>query len=175
MAARQELGCRTVFNILGPLANPAGARAQVLGVYHPDLIRPVAEVLRILGLSRAMVVHGSGLDEITTTGITNVCELNQRAVSTYTLDPAMFGISLATRSDLQGGDILENARIIREILNGERGAGRDIVLLNAGAAIYMGGQARDLHEGLILAAASIDTGSAHSILDSLVEATRSSA
>src|SRR5512137_138826 len=132
MAARQELGCRTIFNILGPLANPAGAQAQVLGVYHPDLTRPMAEVLRILGLSRAMVVHGSGLDEITTTGDTRVCELDKGSVSLYTLNPCSFGIAPASLSDLHGGNTQENARIIREILAGERGACRDIVLLNAG-------------------------------------------
>jgi anthranilate phosphoribosyltransferase len=175
MAARQELGCRTVFNILGPLANPAGAQAQVLGVYNPDLIRPVTEVLRILGISRAMVVHGTGLDEITTTGTTQVCELAKGAISSYTIEPSMFGIIPASLSDLRGGDVKENARIIHEILDGERGAGRDIVLLNAGAAIYTGGEARDLHEGLVIAAASIDTGSARSRLDALVEATRGAA
>lgn len=175
MAARQELGCRTVFNILGPLANPAGAQAQVLGVYAPDLTRPVAEVLRILGLSRAMVVHGSGLDEITTTGDTFVCELDKGTINTYTLNPGTFGIAPASLSDIRGGDPQENALIIREILAGERGAGRDIVLLNAGAAIYTGGQARDLHEGIERAASSIDSGNASARLDALVEATRSAA
>ena len=175
MAARQELGCRTVFNILGPLANPAGAQAQVLGVYHPGLTRPMAEVLRILGISRAMVVHGSGLDEITTTGETSVCELNKGSISAYILDPASFGIARASLPDLRGGDAQENARIIRDILAGERGAARDIVLLNAGAAIYTGGQARDLHEGIGRAASSIDSGNAGARLDALVEATRSAA
>jgi anthranilate phosphoribosyltransferase len=157
------------------LANPAGAQAQVLGVYSPELTRPIAEVLRILGLSRAMVVHGSGLDEITTTGATRVCELDKGIVSTYTLDPAMFGIASASLSDLRGGDIQENARIIRDILSGERGAGRDIVLLNAGAAIYTGGQAGDLHEGIGRAVSSIDSGNAAARLDALIEATRSAA
>ena len=175
MTARQELGCRTIFNILGPLANPAGAQAQVLGVYHPDLTRPMAEVLRILGLSRAMVVHGSGLDEITTTGDTCVCELDKDRVSTYTLNPNSFGIAPSSLSDLRGGDTQENARIIREILAGERGACRDIVLLNAGAAIYTGGQARDLHEGIRHAISSIDSGNASARLDALIEATQSAA
>jgi anthranilate phosphoribosyltransferase len=175
MAARQELGCRTIFNILGPLANPAGAQAQVLGVYNPDLTRPMAEVLRILGISRAMVVHGSGLDEITTTGDTRVCELDNGTINTYALNPKTFGIAQASLSDLRGGDPQENARIIREILGGERGAGRDIVLLNAGAAIYIGGQARDLHEGIGRAASSVDSGDARARLDALVEATRSAA
>ncbi|MFA5266796.1 MAG: anthranilate phosphoribosyltransferase [Methanoregula sp.] len=175
MPVRQELGCRTIFNILGPLANPAGAQAQVLGVYNPDLTRPMAEVLRILGLSRAMVVHGSGLDEITTTGETRVCELNGGAIRNYTLNPAMFGIAPASLPDLRGGDAQENARIIHEILAGEKGAGRDIVLMNAGAAICIGGQARDLHEGIGSAASSIDSGCASARLDALIEATRSEA
>ncbi len=175
MPVRQELGCRTVFNILGPLSNPAGAQAQVLGVYTPELTGPIAEVLRILGLSRAMVVHGSGLDEITTTGDTCVCELYDGRVRTYILNPAMFGIPLASPSDLHGGNTQENARIIREILSGERGAGRDIVLLNAGAAIYTGGQARDLQDGIGHAASSIDSGNAGARLDALIEATRSAA
>lgn len=175
MAVRQELGCRTIFNILGPLANPAGAQAQVLGVYNPGLTRPMAEVLRILGISRAMVVHGSGLDEITTTGDTQICELDKDTINTYTLNPKSFGISHASLSDLRGGNPQENARIIRDILDGERGAGRDIVLLNAGAAIYIGGQARDLHEGIWRAASSVDSGDARARLDALVEATRSAA
>jgi anthranilate phosphoribosyltransferase len=175
MPVRQELGCRTVFNILGPLANPAGAQAQVMGVYNPDLTRPMAEVLRILGLSRAMVVHGSGLDEITTTGDTSVCELDKGTINTYTLNPGSFGIAPASLSDLRGGDAQENAHIIREILAGERGAGRDIVLFNAGAAIYTGGQARNLHEGIGYAASSIDSGNASARLDALIDATRGGA
>jgi anthranilate phosphoribosyltransferase len=173
MPVRQELGCRTVFNILGPLANPAGAQAQVLGVYDPGLTTTMAEVLRLLGLLRAMVVHGAGLDEITTTGETRVCELGGGTIRSYSLDCRTFGIAPSSRSDLRGGDAKENVRIIREILAGERGAGRDIVLMNAGAAIYIGGQARDIHEGIRYAEKSIDSGSAASRLDALVEATRS--
>lgn len=175
MPVRQELGCRTVFNILGPLANPAGAQAQVLGVYDPGLTNTMAEVLRLLGLSRAMVVHGAGLDEITTTGETKVCELGAGNLRSYSLDCRNFGIVPASRSDLRGGDVKENARIIREILAGERGAGRDIVLMNAGAAIYVGGQAQDLHEGIAYAEKSIDSGSAGTRLDALVDATRGAA
>jgi anthranilate phosphoribosyltransferase len=175
MPVRQELGCRTVFNILGPLANPAGAQAQVLGVYDPNLTTTMAEVLRLLGLSRAMVVHGAGLDEITTTGTTTVCELGAGTIRSYSLDCRTFGIAPASRSDLMGGDAKENARITREILSGERGAARDIVLMNAGAAIYTGGQARDLHEGIARAGRSIDSGSAGARLDALVDATRGAA
>jgi anthranilate phosphoribosyltransferase len=175
MPARQELGCRTVFNILGPLANPAGAQAQVLGVYNKDLTQTMAEVLRLLGIPRAMVVHGAGMDEITTTGVTTVSELDGRSIRSYLLDCGTFGIAPASLSDLKGGGPEENARIIREILFGERGACRDIVLMNAGAAIYIGGQARDLHEGIDRAAQSIDSGNARARLDALVAATRSAA
>ena len=175
MAARQEIGCRTVFNILGPLANPAGAQAQVLGVYNRDLTVTMAEVLRLLGISRAMVVHGSGLDEITTTGETIVSELSGDAIRTYSLDCRMYGIAPAQLPDLGGGDAPTNARIIREILGGERGAGRDIVLMNAGAAIYIGGGAQDLHTGIARAAVSIDSGNALARLDALVDATGSAA
>lgn len=172
MTARQEIGCRTVFNILGPLANPAGARAQVLGVYHPNLTGTLAEVLRILGLSRAMVVHGSGLDEITTTGETLIAELKQGTIQKYTIRNDTFGIAPAQLQDIAGGDPSYNARIIRDILQGERGAPRDIVLMNAGAALYVGELARDLHEGIRLAAISIDSGNASARLNALVDATR---
>jgi|WetSurMetagenome_2_1015567.scaffolds.fasta_scaffold212132_2 anthranilate phosphoribosyltransferase len=175
MAARQEIGCRTVFNILGPLANPAGAQAQVLGVYDKGMTRTMADVLRLLGLSRAMVVHGNGLDEITTTGETVIAELAGDAIRSYTVTCETFGIRPAELPDLAGGDAGTNARITREILGGERGAGRDIVLMNAGAAIYVGGEARDLHEGILRAAAAIDSGSALSRLDALVDATGSAA
>jgi anthranilate phosphoribosyltransferase len=175
MAARQEIGCRTVFNILGPLTNPAGAEAQLLGVYDESLTRTMAEVLRLLGLSRAMVVHGSGLDEITTTGDTVVSELYRGVIRTYTLNPATFGIASASRDDLEGGDAETNARIAREILDGGKGAGRDIVLMNAGAAINIGWLSGNLNEGIELAARSIDSGSASARLDALVEATREAA
>ena len=175
MAARQEIGCRTVFNLLGPLTNPGGAEAQVLGVYEESLTRTMAEVLRLIGLTRAMVVHGSGLDEITTTGDTTVSELYRGAIRTYSLNPATFGIASASLADLAGGDADTNAQITREILDGERGAGRDIVLMNAGAAIYVGGMAGNLHDGIEQAARSIDSGSANARLDALVNATRGAA
>ena len=175
MTARQEIGCRTVFNILGPLSNPAGAQAQVLGVYRPDLAGTLADVLRILGLPRAMVVHGSGLDEITTTGETVIAELSCGIVRKYTLRCDTFGIAPAQLTDIAGGDPHYNARIIREVLKGEHGAARDIVLLNAAAAIYVGGQAVDLHEGIRSAADSIDSGSASARLDALVDATQGAA
>jgi anthranilate phosphoribosyltransferase len=164
MTARKEIGCRTVFNILGPLANPAGAQAQLLGVYRPGLTGTMAEVLRILGLSRAMVVHGSGLDEITTTGETIVAELDNGTIQTYTIRCDKFGIAPAQPADLEGGNAQKNARIIRDILQGERGAARDIVLM-----------AQDLHKGIHLAAASIDSGNASARLNALVDATRGAA
>ena len=175
MTARQEIGCRTIFNILGPLANPAGAQAQVLGVYRPDLTGTLADVLRRLGLSRAMVVHGSGLDEITTTGDTIIAELSNGAIRTYTIQCDTYGIELAHPVDLAGGDAQQNAHIIRDLLQGERGAARDIVLMNAGAAVYVGGLARDLHDGIRLAAVSIDSGNASARLGALVDATRGAA
>jgi len=174
-AARQETGFRTAFNILGPLSNPAGAQAQLLGVYNPGLTGTVADVLRLLGLSRAMVVHGAGLDEITTTGETLVSELNAGAIRNYTITCDAFGIAPASLADLAGGDAAENARILRSVLEGETGPARDIVLLNAAAAIYLGGQARDLHAGLEHAGSSIDTGSALKKLDALIETTREAA
>jgi len=175
MPVRQDLGCRTVFNVLGPLANPAGAQAQVLGVYCPSLTMTMAEVLRELGLVRAMVVHGCGLDEITTTGETIVSELDRGSIRSYALRCETFGIPAAALADISGGAPAENARIIREVLEGDRGAARDIVLMNAGAAIYVGGIARDLHEGVRLAASSIDSGGALSRMDALIEASRSAA
>jgi anthranilate phosphoribosyltransferase len=172
MATRQDLGCRTVFNILGPLSNPAGAQAQVLGVYSPTLTAPVAEVLRLLGLRKAMVVHGSGLDEITTTGETMVSELDNGVIRSSSIRCETYGIQPADITDLAGGNPEYNAQIIRDIFQGERGAARDVVLMNAGAAIYIGGQARDLHEGIRRAEISIDSGNAMSRLNALIDATR---
>ena len=175
MAARQEIGCRTVFNLLGPLANPAGAQAQLLGVYHPALTGTMGEVLRELGLSRAMVVHGCGLDEMTTTGETIVSELNGGVIQRYTITPEQYGIARAVSADLVGGDPATNARILSEVLGGERGAARDIVLLNAGAAVYVGGKARDLRDGIVRATDSIDTGAALEKLHALIRATQGAA
>ncbi len=173
MKARQDIGCRTVFNLLGPLANPAGANAQVLGVYTKDLTGTVAEVLRILGVSRAMVVHGSGLDEITITGETDVTELGDGRITKYIISPEMFGFTRGAPADLLGDGPEENAGIIRTILAGKKGPARDIVLMNAGAAIYIGGRAATLAEGIRQAAASIDAGHAQKKLDELIHATRS--
>ncbi len=169
---RREVGIRTVFNLLGPLANPAGASAQLLGVYDPGLTRPVAEVLTELGTERAMVVHGEGLDEITTTGKTLVSELDRGEIFDYAVEGTSFGIPLAKRSDLAGGDPAENARILRDILAGEEGPRRDISILNAGAAIYIGGQAGNLDQGIRLAEEAIDSGQAQQKLEDLIGFTR---
>ena len=171
LGTRREIGIRTVFNLLGPLSNPAGASAQLMGVYAPALTEKLADVLRLLGTERAMVVHGDGLDEITTTGETAVAELSGGTIRHYRIHPGTYGIPVATRADLMGGDAAANARIFLEILGGERGPMRDIVLLNAAAAIHLGGKAMDLHEGVRAAAISIDSGAARGRLDRLVEAT----
>jgi anthranilate phosphoribosyltransferase len=171
LGPRREIGIRTVFNLLGPLSNPAHATVQLTGVYDPGLTGKVAEVLRLLGTVRAMVVHGDGLDEISTTGETDVAELSGGAIRTYRIHPRTFGIPVASLADLAGGDAAANARLLREILGGERGPMRDIVLLNAAAAIHLAGKSRDLHEGIRVAATSIDSGAALAKLDLLVEAT----
>ena len=165
--ARQETGIRTVFNVLGPLANPAGAQAQLLGVYDRELVVKIAEVLAILGTERAMVVHGDGLDEITTAGKTTVAELKNGGITEYTLDCRDLGIPLSSPGDLKGGDPETNAYIIREILSGEEGAARETVLLNAAAAIYTGGYAPTLESGLSAAEKSVDSGSAMRKLEAL--------
>jgi anthranilate phosphoribosyltransferase len=168
---RQELGFRTVFNLLGPLTNPARARIQLLGVYRPDVISTMAGVLRLLGARRAMVVHGGGLDEITTTGPTLVAEIGNWGVREYSIGPGDFGIALSDIADLRGGEAPENARILREVLSGERGAARDAVLLNAGAAIYLGGLARSMGGGISLAEESIDSGRAPGKLEAFIGGT----
>ncbi|MDD1665659.1 MAG: anthranilate phosphoribosyltransferase [Methanomicrobiales archaeon] len=169
---RQELGLRTVFNLLGPLTNPAGADIQLLGVYRPDLVGVMAGALQLLGTRRAMVVHGDGLDVITTAGLTRVAEVSEGGIREYTLDPVDFGIPRSSIDDLRGGDAIENARILMEVLSGERGAARDAVLMNAGAAIYLGDLARSLVGGISRAEESIDSGSAREKLEALADETR---
>jgi len=171
---RREIGLRTIFNVLGPLTNPAGATAQLLGVYSPHLTVPLAEVLGNLGCSRALVVHGSdGLDEITITGETFVAELRDGKVSSYKIRPDDVGLSEAVISSIAGGGAADNARIVREILAGTGGPGRDIVLFNAGAAIYVAGRAASLAEGVEAARESIDQGRALKKLEALVSFTQS--
>ena len=157
MAARREMGVRTVFNMLGPLTNPAGANAQVIGVYAASLTDPLARVLAELGTLRAFVVHGAdGLDEISNTGESHISEVHEGVVRSSTVRPEDFGMPRAAIRDLQGGDREENARIIRAVLGGETGPRRDIVLMNAAAALVVGNKAQDLKEGVALAAAAID-------------------
>ncbi len=168
---RQEIGIRTLFNLLGPLANPAGAQAQLMGVYAPGLVGTLAEVLALLGLERAMVVHGSGIDEFTTTGTTLVAELEGGRIRTSLIDCEEFGIPRANAAALRGGDVRENARILRGVLAGVQSPARDIVLLNAGAAVYLGGRASDLMDGIARAADAIDSGRAVERLYRLIEAT----
>jgi anthranilate phosphoribosyltransferase len=170
--ARAELGVRTLLNLLGPLANPAGVKRQVVGVYAPAWTVPIAEALKSLGSEHAWVVHGSdGLDEITTTGPTRVAELKDGKVSSFEVRPEDAGLPRATLADLKGGDATANAAAIREVLAGEPGAFRDIVLLNAGAALIVGGKAATLREAAERAARSLDTGAAARALDKLVAVT----
>ena len=170
---RREIGARTIFNALGPLSNPAGATRQVVGVYSAALTETLAGVLGTLGAERAFVVHGSdGLDEMTLTGPTRVSELKNGSVSTYRVSPGDFGLAQASADALKGGDADYNAEITRSILNGEEGPRRDIVLLNAAAAIVAGDKARDLNEGVQVAAEVIDSGKALEKLEGLVAASR---
>jgi anthranilate phosphoribosyltransferase len=166
---RVELGFRTVFNILGPLSNPAGVRRQFTGVFARSWIEPMARVLGNLGCERAWVVHGSdGLDELTTTGISHVAAIDRGRVSTFTVSPKNAGLPEARPQDLTGGDAVENAAHIRAMLQGNQGPLRDVVLLNAGAALLVAGKAQSLREGVALAAESIDTGRAKAVLEALV-------
>ncbi len=171
MPARKSLGIRTVFNILGPLSNPAGAQRQLLGLFDGSLTETLAEVLRQLGSRQALLVHGEdGLDELTTTAFSKVTHLQEDgAIKSSTLDPGSLGLPLATPTDLKGGTPEENVMITLEILKGETGPKRDIVLLNAAAGLQVGGAARDLAEGLTLAAESIDSGQALKVLQKLAE------
>jgi len=169
MAARREMGIRTVFNMLGPLTNPAGANAQIIGVYSDALTEPLARVLAELGTLRAFVVHGAdGLDEISNTGPSHISEVHEGVVRSSTVRPEDFGLARASIKDLRGGDRAENALIIRQVLAGEPGPRRDIVLMNAAAALVVGGKARDFKEGVALAALSIDSGAAAAKLAGLV-------
>ena len=165
---RKELGFRTIFNLLGPLTNPAGANAQVIGIYDSSRLKQIASVLKLLGTRQAFVVNGSdGLDEITLTGTTNVCELVNGQVKEYTLEPENFELTACKAKDISGGTPEENANIIKNILSGEQGPKSDIVLMNASAAICAGGIAESLKVAMHLARQSIDTGSAEKKLNDL--------
>ncbi len=170
---RKEIGIRTVFNILGPLTNPARAGAQVLGVFREDLTEVMAEVLKNLGVKHALVVHGvDGLDEISISDKTKVSHLKDGKIETYFIKPEDFGLHRGKREEILGGSAEENAEIAIEILkNEEKGAKRQVVLLNAAAAIFVGGKAKDIKEGIKLAAGSIESGAANRKLEELVQFT----
>ncbi len=169
-AIRKELGFRTVFNILGPLTNPGTPSLQLLGVYDEYLVEPLAQVLISLGIRRGMVVYGQDrLDEISMSAPTTVCEIRDGWFRTSVITPEEFGFTRCTKEDMKGGTPEENAEITLSVLNGEKGAKRDAVLLNAGAALYIGGKAESIKEGIILAAEIIDSGKALTTLRRLIE------
>ncbi len=166
---RVELGTRTIFNLLGPLSNPAGVKRQMVGVFSGQWVTPLAEVLRNLGSTQAWVVHGSdGLDEVTGTGPSAVAELKNGSVTTFQVSPSDVGLSLCQPGDLKGGDASHNATQLRAVLTGARNAYRDVAALNAAAALVVSGKARTLPDGFAMATASLDTGAAAKTLDRLV-------
>lgn len=169
---RKELGFRTVFNTLGPLSNPSRAKAMVVGVYDKNLTETIANAMMNMGVERALVVSGNdNMDEITLTGATTISEIKDNTVNTYTVTPEQFGFETVELKELQGGDGKVNAQITKDILSGkEKGAKRNIVLLNAGATLYAGGMCSSIEEGIKLSEKTIDSGKAASIIDALVEA-----
>jgi anthranilate phosphoribosyltransferase len=168
---RTELGTRTIFNILGPLSNPAGVKRLLLGVFAASWLEPIAETLRDLGTERAFVLHGSdGLDEITTTGETEVVELNAGKITRFTITPEDAGLARATPESLKGGEPSQNAAALRAVLEGEKNAYRDIAVLNAGAALLLADKVKTLKQGAEMAAAAIDSGKAKALLAAVVEA-----
>jgi anthranilate phosphoribosyltransferase len=170
--ARQELGVKTIFNILGPLTNPAQATHQVMGVYSCELLEPMAQVLKNLGLKRILVVHGNdGLDEITTTDKTFVSEYNGQEIISYDIDPNELGVQRASIEDLSGGDAVDNALIVRKILEGEQGPHRDIVVVNAAYALYTAQAVESLKQGMRMAEHAIDSKRATGKLEELKEFT----
>ena len=171
VGARTALATRTVFNILGPLCNPADVKAQAMGIFHPDLTEIQANVLKALGSTKVMVFHGrDGLDEISTTATTKISQIqNSGPVETFEFDPIDLGLVRVSLDELQGGEPKENAETIRNILNGEKGSKRDIVLINAAAGIVVGGKAKSLREGLRKATESVDSGAALNILKQLTK------
>ncbi len=171
---REELGMRTLMNCVGPLLNPVGVRFQLVGVYAPSLVEPIAAALGSLGAERALVVHGSdGLDEITTTGPTDAALFEAGRVRRFSIDAVALGVPATVAGALRGGDPSDNAAILRAVLDGETGARRDVVLINAAAALWVAGAAGDLEEGLVMARESIDSGEARGRLERLVRATTS--
>ena len=171
--ARVELGTRTIFNILGPLSNPAGITKQLIGVFSPEWVVPIAKVLQGLGSKSLWVVHGSGMDELTTAGETQVAALKNGELTTFIVTPEDAGLKRVTMDDLRGGNPQQNAEALREVLDGKHGAYRDIVLLNAAAAFIIAGKAETLKEGVKIGEASIDEGKARAKLDELVKVSNS--
>jgi anthranilate phosphoribosyltransferase len=172
-STRRELGIRTAFNLLGPLTNPAGASRQIVGVPRSELTELMARSLMLLGCRRAWVVHGAdGIDEISTTGYTKVSECRDGTVRTFYVHPADFGVPKAAAADLRGGDAAENAAIIRRVLDGTPGPARDVVLLNAGAALFVAGEVDSVSEGIRRAARAVDSGDAGATLERLVRCSR---
>ncbi|MDD5616829.1 MAG: anthranilate phosphoribosyltransferase [Candidatus Methanoperedens sp.] len=167
---RRDLGFRTVFNILGPLTNPAGAQAQVMGVFDGSICETMANVLKILGTKRALVVHGSGMDEISNIGETQIVELNNGKITKYTVTPEKLGVKHASVNEILGGAPEDNARDIVDVLKGKKGAKRDIIAINAGAALLVGGKAGTLASGIKMANSAIDSGEALNKLKEFVEA-----
>lgn len=172
---RVELGTRTIFNLLGPMSSPAGARRQLVGVFAPEWVVPMAEVLGRLGAERAWVVHGSGIDELTTAGATTVAEWRDGRVFQFEVSPEEAGVKPACLDELKGGEPARNAALMRELLAGAPGPLRDIVLLNSAAALVVAGRAEDLRHGAGLAAQAIDSGAAGGVLDRLVAMTNEGA
>ena len=166
---RGELGTRTIFNLLGPLSNPAGVVRQMVGVFLPEWIMPVAETLKALGTEHAWVVHGDGYDEITTTGETQVAELIGGEIRSFTLTPEAVGLARHSKDELRGGNAAYNAKALRDMLGGAAGAYRDTVLMNAGAGLVVAGKATTLVDGIAAAAQAIDSGRALQVLDRLIE------
>jgi anthranilate phosphoribosyltransferase len=177
ISPRKEVGIRTVFNVLGPLTNPASAQAQVLGVYDAGLVGPMAGVLRNLGIKRALVVHGvGGLDEVSTFGPTIVCEVRNYELQPYEIDPSDLGLGTAKPSDLSGGDASANATLARRLLEGkETGPKRDVVIANAACGIYVGGRVATLSDAVEVAARSIDSGKALAVLEEYVRRSKEAA
>ncbi|HFE53795.1 MAG TPA: anthranilate phosphoribosyltransferase [Bacteroidetes bacterium] len=172
---RREIGTRTIFNILGPLTNPAGVKRQVMGVYSRERVRELAEALAKLGVVRALVVHGDGTDEVTTTGSTFVAEVESGTVREYEVRPELFGVRRSTVEELRGGTPHENAELALGVLRGEKGPRRDVVVLNAGAAIWIGGRAANWSEGVERAEQAIDSGAALRKLEELRDFSRRAA
>jgi anthranilate phosphoribosyltransferase len=169
------VGVRTIFNLLGPLANPAGARYQVMGVYEARWVPVLGGVLAKLGARHAFVVHGEGLDEIAVTGMTHVCEVKEGGTERYSMVPEDMGLSRHPVESLAGGDAAENARILRDVMDGQKGPPREAVLANAAAALVSVGAAKDLRQGVRVAAESLDRGAAREKLRQLVAVTTTSA